>query len=231
MTKLLVTVVAISCLSSVVYGQEARVPRIATSASADVSVPAYKARFTVGAIARADKAKDAGARVAAATNSVRDALVKLGLDRNSLSSAGYSVGLEDTSGGRQPKTYVASSLLNVELTNLDQLGAVVDTALAAGATEVSEIQFLPKDADAARAEALTIALGQARHDAEAVAKAAGGRLGALIVASTDGGRASGLYAAVSLQRGAGTTISAPDVKVSASVQAEWSFEETPSPAR
>jgi uncharacterized protein YggE len=155
----------------------------------------------------------------------------LGLERNSLPSAGYSVGLEETQGTRQPKEYNASSSLSVELTNLEQLGVVVDAALSAGANEVSDIRFLPKDADAARAQALDLAFGQARRDAEALAKAAGGRLGPLMSMSTDRGVTT-LYSTVTAGRGApNTTIPAPDVRVSASVQAQWRFEPSPAAAR
>src|SRR4249920_3414225 len=66
-------------------------PKISTSGTATIKVPADHVQLTVGVSARADRAKDAAARVAATLNVVRDALVRLGLDRNSLPSAGYSV--------------------------------------------------------------------------------------------------------------------------------------------
>ena len=163
-------VVAVSVIAVVnVRGQSEGPPRISTSARTEVSVPAYKARFTIGAVARADKAKDAGVRVATILNAVRDALVRVGLDRNGLPSAGYSVGLEQADGARQPKAYIASSSLSVDLTNLEQLGAAVDAALSAEATDVSEIRFLPRDTDAARAQALDLVFARARRDAEALA--------------------------------------------------------------
>ena len=150
--KRLLLVLAIAFVAGVnVLGQAEGPPRIVTSATSEVSVPAYKARFTIGVVARADRAKDAGVKVATILNAVRDALVKVGVERSSLASAGYSVGLEQNDGARQPKTYAASSSLSVELTNLEQLGTVIDAGLSAGATEVSEIRFLPRDADAARA--------------------------------------------------------------------------------
>lgn len=221
---LAIAITTVGSVNLIGQGQAENLPRISTSASAEVTVPAYKARFTIGAVARADKAKDAGLRVATMLNAVRDALVRMGLDRNSLPSAGYSVGLEETDGPRQPKAYVASSLLSVELANLEQLGTVIDTGLSAGATDVSEIRFLPRDADAARAQALELALVQARRDAEALAKAAGGRLGVLISVSTDRGIPA-LYETVNVGRSAtGTSIPAPEVKVSASVQTQWRFE-------
>ncbi|HUK35964.1 MAG TPA: SIMPL domain-containing protein [Vicinamibacterales bacterium] len=201
------------------------VSKIATSSSATIRVPAYKARFTVGVTSKGDRAKDAGAKVAAVLSAVRDALVRLGLDRSGLASAGYAVSTDYNEQTRQPKGYIASSSLAVELVNLDQLGAVVDAALAAGATEVSQIGFLPKDGDEARNKALELAFSEARRDAEVLARASGQHLGRLLTLSTNrsfGGAISETITAIGV--GTGTEIPAPEVAISATVQAEWLLE-------
>ena len=229
--KQLTFVLVISALSGVhALGQSADAPRISTSGSAAISVPAYKARVTLGVIVTADNAKDAGAKVATGLNSVRDALVKLGLDRSSMPSAGYYLGLEQTSGTRPSKGYSARSSVRVDLTNLEQLGSVIDAALGAGASEVTEIDFLPRDADAARSQALELAFLGARRDAETLAKAAGGRLGSLISVSNsyeDNGVRSYAYMA----RSTSSSIDAPEVRVSATAKAEWRFEAAAGPGR
>lgn len=199
------------------------VSKIQTSASATIRVPAFKARFTVGVSAKGDRAKDAGAKVAATLNAVRDALVRLGLDRNSLPSAGYSVSTDYNEQTRQPKGYTASSSLAVELVNMEQLGSVVDAALGVGATEVSQISFLPKDGDDARNKALELAFSQARRDAEVLARASGQRLGRLLLLSTDRGFGGVVSESITVV-GSGTDIPAPEVAISASVSAEWLLE-------
>lgn len=206
-------------------------PKIQTAGAATVRVPAYKARFTVGVTAKGDRARDAGAKVAATLNAVREALVRLGFDRNSLPSAGYGVSTDYNEQTRQPKGYAASSSLSGELLNLDQLGAVVDAALGAGATEVSQISFLPKDPDEARAKALELAFGQARRDAEVLARASGGSLGRLLLLSTDR-NFGGLSESVSVTAVAvGTEIPAPEVAISANVRTEWVLEPGTSPRK
>lgn len=87
------------------------------------------------------------------------------------------------------------------------------------------IRFLPRDADAARAQALDLAFAQARRDAEALARAAGGRLGALMWVSTDGGVTT-LYETVTVSGRGATSTSIPpaEVRVPASVQTQWRFE-------
>ena len=200
-----------------------QVPRVMTTGTATVKVPAERARLTIGVTAKAPKAKDAGAKAAALMNAVRDALVALGFDRSALLSAGYSVSAQEDPESRAIRTYAAASSLSAELKDLSQLGTVVDAVLAAGATDVSEIEFTAKDPEAARDKALEKAFRQARRDAEVLARAAGRPLGVLLLASTE--HAIG-YAASKVMMSAGramggTEITAPEVSVNATVRAEW----------
>jgi uncharacterized protein YggE len=57
---------------------------------------------------------------------------------------------------------------------------VIDTALAKGANMITSLQFYASNTDAARREAIAIAVQKARADAEAAARAAGGNLGDLL---------------------------------------------------
>jgi uncharacterized protein YggE len=208
--------------------QEAKptLPRVVTTGSSTITVPADRARLTIGVTAKAQKAKEAAAKVATLMNSVRDALVALGFERGSLVSAGYSVATQDDPDERSVKSYLASSSLSAELRDLSQLGATVDVALAAGATDVSQIEFLPKDAAAARDRALDAAFQAAQRDAQVLARAAGARLARLVSVSTD--RDVGFAGETVMLRasafGRGTQIPAPEVSISASVRAEWQLE-------
>jgi uncharacterized protein YggE len=211
-------------LSAAQEGKPA-LPRVVTTGASTITVPAARARLTIGVTAKAPKAKDAAARIASLMSSVRDALVGVGFDRGSLVSAGYSVATQDDPDERTVKAYLASSSLSAELSDLAQLGAVVDVALAAGATDVSQIEFLPKDAAAARDRALDAAFQAARRDAEVLARAAGARLGRIIAISTE--RDYGGPTEMVMMRaapGMGTSIPAPEVSVTASVRVEWQLD-------
>jgi len=200
--------------------------KIQTSGNVTVTVPADRVHLTVGVSAKADKAKDAAARVGVTLNAVRDALVRFGLDRNTLPSAGYSV-TADFGEPNKPSGYVATSALSVELSNLSQLGAVVDTALGAGANEVTNIRFLPRDEQAARARALEMAVKEARDDAEVLAKASGTTLGPLLRLTTQRVSPVSFALAETIQVGRAsraTDIPAPEISISASVQAEWAVK-------
>ena len=222
----LVTLLTLSvCLfvPSGLHAQENQ-PRISTSGSATIKVPADHVQITVGVSARADRAKDAAAKVAVTLNAVRDALVRLGLDRNSLPSAGYSVSA-DYNDPKRANGYVASSSLSAELSNLSLLGSVVDAALGAGANEVSDIRFLTRSEEAARARALELAVQHARSDAEVLARASGTTLGSLILLTTQQVSPFGgaVARSVSLDTSRATEIPPPVISIVASVAAQWAI--------
>jgi len=219
----LVTILALfTCLLSAGGVRAEDSPRIQSGASITVTVPAERVRLVVGVSARADRAKDAAARVAATLNGVRDALVKLGLDRNNLPSAGYVVNA-DYNDPNKSNGYLASSSLSVELSNLGLLGAVVDTALGAGANQVSDIRFLPRDEESARARALELAVQRARRDAEVLAKASGTKLGSLLLLTTQRVSNFGVVETMRVMDSATKTtdIPAPEISITAYVQGEW----------
>jgi uncharacterized protein YggE len=67
---------------------------------------------------------------------------------------------------------------------LDDVGRVVDAALAKGANQINSLQFYSSKADSVRRAALAAAVANSRADAEALARAAGGSLGQLIEITT-----------------------------------------------
>ena len=69
--------------------------------------------------------------------------------------------------------YSADNSFDVTVTDMDKLGTVVDTALANGATGVSGFSYGLKDETAARNEALSRAVRDARSKADTIAWALG----------------------------------------------------------
>jgi uncharacterized protein YggE len=86
------------------------------------------------------------------------------------------------SGSSAPRVtgYMASQSLSVKVRHIDQAGAIIDAAVAAGATQVSGISFSVADPTAATGQARTAAVADARQHAIALAQAAGVSLGAVI---------------------------------------------------
>jgi len=116
------------------------------------------------------------------------------------------------------------------------LGKVIDAAINAGATDVSSIQFLSTNIEQARRSALTEAVKQARMDADAMARAAGGALGKLITVNTTGvsqpvvfrgGGMDNVMLTSASSGGMPTPITPGDVAVIAMVFTRWEFVSSP----
>jgi uncharacterized protein YggE len=165
-------------------------PMIAASGQGEGKVTPDRASVLVNVQTRAATAAAAGADNAQRTKTVLDALAKLGLSRDQLSTEGYTVYPEMTynKDGGSPKVtaYVVTNSIRAETKRTDQAGAIVDAALGAGANMINSLTFYASSIDEARRQAITLAVGSARADAEAMARAAGGSLGSLVELSTGG---------------------------------------------
>lgn len=164
-------------------------PSIVTSGTAEARVTPDRAAVMVNVQTRAATAAAAASENARRTTAVLDALGKLGLPKSQLSTEGYSVNPEMVYGsGQAPRVtgYVVTNTVRAETHRPEQAGAIVDAALGAGANMINGLSFYASSIDAPRREAITEAVANARAEAEAMARAAGGSLGSLIELSTQG---------------------------------------------
>ena len=161
-------------------------PQIATSANGESRVQPDRATIVFAVETRAATAAKAGADNARRQKAVLDTLRKLGLAAGQVSTSGYSVAPEMRYDGKQPQVtgYVARNTVHADIRRIDQVGVLIDGALGAGSNVVSSLRFYSSKAEEARRNALADAVGKARSDAEAMARAAGGSLGTLIELST-----------------------------------------------
>ena len=141
-------------------------------------------------VTRAATAAQAGRANADRIAPVLSALRRLGLPDSALATSGYRVDLEDSDEQRsasslRARMYVARNAIRVAVPRLDMLGTVVDTALAAGATEAGEITLESSDASDGRRRAIAAATLDARSDAAAAATALGGTIGRIIEVEVD----------------------------------------------
>lgn len=165
-------------------------PDIITSATGEARVTPDRAHVLIGVQTRAATAAQAGADNARKTRAVIDAVKARGIPAAQIATSEYNLYPEydpqPREGPQLPRVigYVANNTIRIEVRQLDQVGAVIDAALAAGANMVNTIQFFASNVDVARRAALGDAVVRARADAEALAKAAGGSLGALLELNT-----------------------------------------------
>jgi hypothetical protein len=200
------------------------------------------------AFARPDRAvlfaeivsEEAMAEAALTTNGDRrsrivSALAELGYDVDDLSLWGYGTGRGgDPFGPPQSRsageTYEARSGLRIVVDDLERLDLVASAILVAGATALT-VELESDGLETARREAGEMAVRAARAEAEALATAAGGRLGDLLTitssptAVASRGAWSGYYLMSGGPRDERVSIAPNDVLVRASVQATWVFVE------
>ncbi|MEP6733218.1 MAG: SIMPL domain-containing protein [bacterium] len=165
-------------------------PVIATSGQGEAKVSPDRASVLVNVQTRATTATAAATENAQKTKAVLDALSKLGLSKDQLSTEGYTVYPEmqyDKNGGT-PRVagYVVTNTVHAETKRPEQAGAIVDASLGAGANMINSLTFYASSIDEARRQAIGAAVASARADAEAMARAAGGSLGSLLELSTGG---------------------------------------------
>src|SRR5687768_6041637 len=191
-------------------------PDIITSATGEARVTPDRAQVHIGVQTRAATAAQAGADNARKTRAVIDAIRARGIPAAQIATSEYNLYPEYDHRERPqdavqtPRVigYVANNTVRVEVRQLDQVGAVIDASLAAGANMVNTIQFFASNVDAGRRTALGEAVARARGDAEALARAAGGSLGALLELNTQMPPVRPVYA----ERMMRTAVGAADVQ-------------------
>lgn len=154
-------------------------PQVVTTGRAEAGVAPDRAAVTVAVETRALTAAQAAADNARVQARVLAALRALGLPNERVGSAGYSVTPEYTYAENRPARvsgYTARNGVRAELTDVQTVGRVIDAALAAGANNVSGVEFSSTKLNDARRGALAEAVRAACLDASAMARAVGGTI-------------------------------------------------------
>lgn len=154
---------------------------IRVSGTANIEVASDRARLRFALETEAKSAAEAADANAAQMSAVLDAVrAAVGSD-GSIGTSGYGLSpiySRPEPGGMQSITaYRAQNHVEVTLTDVDRVGAVLDAAVRAGANRVAELSFFASDTGPARLEAIREATATARAEAEVLAAALGGTLG------------------------------------------------------
>jgi uncharacterized protein len=164
-------------------------PGIITSGDATVSTRPDIAFLSAGVDAQASTATAAQKALANQAARLIARAKSLGIPDQDINTSGYSIGPRYTTDG-QINGYQASEQLDLKWHNVDNVGTALDALVQqGGATRVS-VSFGLADLKAAQAEARTLAIGDARSRAAAMAKAAGVQVGQVLSVSdlTQGAR-------------------------------------------
>ena len=206
-------------------------PRVVTSGEGQVRTSPDRATVLVGVQTRSPTAAVAAADNARRQKAILDTIKALGIPTEQLTTQNYSVAPEmryDPNGAPPKVTgYTVSNTVRVELKRIDQVGSVIDAALAKGANQIAGVQFAVSNIAEVRRQALAEAVRNARADAEALARAAGGSLGSLIEVTSSGPVYRPVMGQIQLRgvaaEAAPTPIEAGEQVISATVTAVWQF--------
>ena len=180
---------------SQVPGNQPRPAEIMTTGRGEASMAPDRATVMVSVETRAPSAAAAASANSARMKSVLEALRAAGLAAADVTTSGYSVGQDPRSFrvapappvpgiAALPVEFLARNTVRAVVRRIDDVGKVIDAALAGGATSVASVQMMAPNTDEARRSALAQAVAQAQRDAETLARAAGGTLGRLISMSS-----------------------------------------------
>jgi uncharacterized protein YggE len=207
-------------------------PRIITSGTGEARIAPDRATILLGVQSRASTAAAASADNARRQRGVIDTLRALGLPPEQIATLNYSVSPElqysPTGGAPKVTGYVVSNTVRADVRRIEDVARAIDASLAKGANSISSLQFYSSKADSVRRAAMTIAVANARADADALARAAGGSLGPLLELTTSFAPAPRYDMAM---RGAivqapgevPTPIQPGEQSITVTVTARWSF--------
>lgn len=209
--------------------QQLQPPFVTVSAHGEIRVVPDRALVVLSVETRAPSAAAASQSNAAKQTAVLSALKALGLSSSQIGTQGYSV-IPETRNDTEthaPRvvSYRVINSIRVELTDIGDVGKVIDTALGKGANSVSGIQFYESNAEELYQKALARAVANAKAEGSAMASALGGHLGALRELTTGGaGWPSPVpQSSRALMALASTPISPGTDNVRASVTVRWTF--------
>lgn len=201
---------------------------IFVTGSATTDVVPDLARIILSIQTNAPTATQVGSQNAATTDAVKNQLLRAGVAADDIKTLGFQLWPQyDYRSGQSTLTgFMATHQLQVVVHDLRRIGAVIDAGVSGGASSVQGISYDTTDHTAATAQALAKAVKDAEVKAQAMADAAGVRLGA-IVSINETQNAPYPYpvmraAAPSNQSGA-TQVSPPDIQMTVTVSVGWNI--------
>jgi uncharacterized protein YggE len=151
-----------------------------TSGDASVSKKPDQAFLYAGVVSQQTTASAAQSDLASKAAKLIARVKALGVADKDLNTGSYSIGPTYTPGGETVNGYRASEQLQVTWHDVNTVGKALDAIVQEGGATNVGASFGLADPKTAQAEARTLAIADARSRAQAMASAAGVRLGSVI---------------------------------------------------
>lgn len=150
----------------------------------EISVVPDNAEVTVGLEVVKPKVAEAQIQVNQVMSDLTTKLKAMGIDPKDIKTENYSVNpnYDYTAGSQKTNGYRVHSSLLINVKQFDKINSIIDTATAAGATEVGNVNFTlstEKELDVKK-QARKEAIDKAKHNAEELSGLAGMRLGKIV---------------------------------------------------
>ncbi len=177
----------------------ARPASITAVGSATVSVSPNLARVDISVVTQAATAQDATVANATQATAVISSLQSFVSSSSNIKTVSYYLSpvYNNPPPGQSASIvgYMVTNTVEVTLTDLTQVGKVIDTAIQSGANRVQGVSFDLQDRNAVVAQALKTAAGLARSQADAIASGLNVHTGTVLHASQEVNTATPLLGA------------------------------------
>src|SRR5579885_2474362 len=156
---------------------------------ATVSVAPDTAIMRIGVTSHGASAREASDANAKQMTGVMNAIKNSGVNARDLQTSQLSIQPQYDAGKPGPARllgFQVTNQLTVKIHDIEKVPAVLDRAIAAGANEMSGIEFVVSEQSKLLDQARDEAIADARRKAELYAKAAGAKLGRVVSISEEG---------------------------------------------
>lgn len=162
---------------------------VTVSGEATVAVPPDTAVIRIGVTSMAKTAREAGEANAKQMTAVLETIKASGIAERDIQTSRLSLQPQydpNKSGTARLTGFQANNQVTIRIRDIDSLPTVLDRAIAAGANEMSGIEFVVSDQSKLLDQARDEAIADARRKAELYARAAGAKLGQVVSISEEG---------------------------------------------
>jgi uncharacterized protein YggE len=223
-------------LPTIAFAQNARLesgdpePRIVSTATRTTRIAPDRVTLYLMIEGSGESPAEASQRASQKLDAVTGAVQKFASGRDAMSTVPYGVSpaqnIPGYPGSSSQTSYLARYVVRIQPSRVDQTTSLAAAAIAAGASASSPPLFEASSADSVRRLRYAEALTQARRDAESIAAALGGHLGAVIEVSSTGGfnpGANSSYVSFMNRYEFAGPVQPPEVVVTATVTVRYRF--------
>ncbi len=202
-------------------------PAIMVTGNGLVTIVPDIAYINIGVHSEAQEVAEALEMNNGQAQAIASALGELGVDSKDIQTTAFNVYPMQEYGpmGEIVNTkYAVDNVVYVTVRDLSNLGSMLDAVVKAGANTINSISFDTQNKEAAYAEARTLAVKNAKLQAQALAEAAGVQLGKILSLSVYSSSPMPVYDVKAYSGLGGAQVPVAAGQISISVDASMSFE-------